>query len=118
MSYPGNDGPEDVQGGFNKALKMSWEHDSIKNVFHIFDAPGHGKDINDFYSDSYPAGSPEGFILQNQMKEFAKMKTNFTAIKVNNNCNKMIDVMKDNYNSAGELVMNITDLANACKFKS
>lgn len=58
----GGDFPEDVQGGFNKALNMKWAPDSVKQVFHIFDAPGHGKDICDG-GDDYPAGSPEGFKI-------------------------------------------------------
>jgi hypothetical protein len=41
---------------------MKWAPDSVKQVFHIFDAPGHGKDICDG-GDHYPAGSPEGFKI-------------------------------------------------------
>ena len=67
----GADFPEDVQGGFNKALNMKWRKGSTKTAFHIADAPGHGKDIRDG-GDSYPNGSPEGFKLQDQMREFAK----------------------------------------------
>ena len=59
----GNDMPEDVQGGFHKALGMSWEPDSIRSVFHIADAPGHGKDICDDW-DNYPKGSPDGHRIQ------------------------------------------------------
>lgn len=59
----GGDFPEDVQGGFHKALNMKWDKDSIKFVFHIFDAPGHGKDICDG-GDDYPNGSPEGHKIQ------------------------------------------------------
>lgn len=74
----GGDMPEDVQGGYNKALGLSWQEESIKSAFHIADAPGHGKDINGGGSssfgtfDSYPNGSPEGFKIQDQMREFAK----------------------------------------------
>ena len=62
-SSPGNDWPEDVQGGLHKALGMSWEKDSIRSVFHIADAPGHGKDICD-WGDRYPDGSPDGHKIQ------------------------------------------------------
>ena len=55
----GNDLPEDVQGGFHKGLGMNWKSDSIKSIFHIADAPGHGKDICDYW-DRYPKGSPDG----------------------------------------------------------
>lgn len=55
----GGDFPEDVQGGFHKALGMDWSANSIKQAFHIFDAPGHGKDICP-HGDDYPKGSPDG----------------------------------------------------------
>ena len=88
----GNDLPEDVQGGFNKALQLSWGADSIKQTFHIADAPGHGKDITgddssqkmfSFAYDNYPNGSPDGFKLQDQMREFAARGIGFTFVKVN-----------------------------------
>lgn len=56
----GGDFPEDVQGGFHEALKQDWEENSVKMAFHIFDAPGHGKDICPDAGDSYPGGSPDG----------------------------------------------------------
>ena len=58
----GNDMPEDVQGGFHKALGMSWDPHSIKSIFHIADAPGHGREMCDGY-DRYPNGSPAGYKL-------------------------------------------------------
>ena len=39
---------------------------------------------------------------------------NFTFVKVNEHCDKMIKVMQDNFNPSG-LTMHVTDLANACK---
>ena len=95
---------------------MAWDPTSIKTVFHIFDAPGHGKDICDT-GDDYPAGSPEGFKIQDQMQEFARMKINFTCVKVNESCNKMINVMRDSYQQGG-MALNVTDLASACQTKS
>ena len=68
----GFDLPEDVQGGFQHALGMKWEADSIKSVFHIADAPGHGKDIynpkSSWCSDRYPNGPPTGYKIQDQMR--------------------------------------------------
>ena len=58
----GCDFPEDVQGGYNKALNLTWRSGSIKTAFHIADAPGHGKDICD-WGDDYPKGSPDGFKI-------------------------------------------------------
>ena len=56
----GGDFPEDVQGGFYEALRQDWLDNSVKMAFHIFDAPGHGKDICPTGGDSYPSGSPDG----------------------------------------------------------
>ena len=63
----GADLPEDVQGGLNKALGLSWSADSVKSSFLIADAPGHGKDICAINAgcmgDHYPNGSPDGFKI-------------------------------------------------------
>lgn len=51
------------------------------------------------------------------MKEFARRKITFTAVKVNESCNLMIDVMKKSYDSCGMQLV-VTDLAKACSTKS
>ena len=56
----------------------------------IADAPGHG-----YYSgsDNHPNGSPEGHKLEELMANLAYKKIHFTFVKLDDNCNKMIDVM-------------------------
>jgi len=94
----GRDWPEDVQGGLNQALKASWSANSIKQAFLIADAPGHGVDISgDPVCDEYPKGSPDGFKIGDQMREFANRKINFTIVKVNEDCNLMFNVMQNAY---------------------
>merc|ERR1712013_479335 len=112
----GADFPEDVQGGFNKVFGLNWSKDSVKTCFHIADAPGHGEDICEC-GDSYPKGSPDGYKLQDQMREFAKRKITFTFVKVNTSCELMIKVMKENYNVSGT-DMNVSDLAQAVATKT
>lgn len=85
---------------------MVWTPESIKQAFHLFDAPGHGSDICDG-DDSHRAGSPDGFKIQDQMKEFSDRGIEFTVIKVNNRCEKMIRVMESCYNINGRK-LNIT----------
>lgn len=51
------------------------------------------------------------------MRQFAKDKIHFTFVKVNEQCNKMIGVMRDNYDPLG-MNLNVTDLASACQTKS
>ncbi len=48
------------------------------------------------------------------MAEFARRKINYTAVKVNESCNAMIDAMKKSY---GENMI-VNDLAQACQTKS
>jgi len=48
------------------------------------------------------------------MKEFAKQKITFTAVKVNESSNQMIKVMRENYDSVGPLKFIVTDLSKAC----
>lgn len=95
---------------------MVWTPESIKQAFHLFDAPGHGTDICDG-DDSHRAGSPDGFKIQDQMKQFSDRGIEFTVIKVNNRCEKMIRVMESCYNINGRK-LNITDLSDACAKKS
>ncbi len=52
------------------------------------------------------------------MVEFATRKINFTAVKVNEQCNKMIDVMTKSFNSVGGLALVVNDLSQACATKS
>ena len=96
----------------HKALGMSWEKDSIKSIFHIADAPGHGEGMGG-WGDRYPKGSPDGHKLSDQMRMIASFGINFTFVKVNACTDVMIKLMKENYEPSG-LHMNVTDLANAC----
>ena len=52
------------------------------------------------------------------MAEFARKKINFTAVKVNDQCNAMIKVMQDSYASVGGAKMILNDLSHACQTKS
>ncbi|GMT02174.1 hypothetical protein PENTCL1PPCAC_24348 [Pristionchus entomophagus] len=57
----GGDTPEDVFGGIDKALNLPWsENCGTKVIFHICDAPCHGKEFHSGIGDDYPAGDPKG----------------------------------------------------------
>lgn len=93
-----------------------WTAGSTRQAFLICDAPGHGSDICEF-GDSYPGGSPDGFKIQDQMKKFAQMDVNFSIIRVNRNVDKMIGVMKANYDSDARK-LEVQDLEKAVLTKS
>ena len=109
----GGDWPEDVVGGMRKCLDQDWLLDSKKQVFHIFDAPCHGNKYHSGFGDSYPKGSPEGLELEPLMREFASKKIGYTCVKLNEDCNKMIDIMKENHSE-----LTVTDLAKASQTKT
>ena len=91
---------------------MSWGTDSVKSIFHIADAPGHGEGMGGS-GDRYPKGSPDGHKLTDQMRMIAGFGIHFTFVKVNDGCDKMIKLMKENYDPSG-LTMHVSDLAHAC----
>ena len=77
-------------------LLEDWTEDATKQVFMITDAPPHGNHLHDSTClDEYPAGSPDGLVFEDLMKEFKKREIEFNVIKSNTNCNRMIEVMKE-----------------------
>jgi len=52
------------------------------------------------------------------MREFSNRGINFTFVKINEACEKMIGVMKENYKGLNDRLLTVTDLANACKTKT
>ena len=109
----GGDWPEDITGGLRTCLDQEWSVASKKQVFHIFDAPCHGNKYHSGHGDSYPKGCPKGLVLEDLMKEFADRNISFTAIKLQKDTEKMINIMSKSHG-----FMEVTDLANAEKTKS
>ena len=64
----GGDGPEDVAGGFDNALKQDWQANSKYAIF-ITDAPCHGTKYHDYGpdNDDYPKGDPKGRLIEKQI---------------------------------------------------
>lgn len=108
----GMDLPEDVAGGFRKCLDQKWTAGSERQVFHIFDAPCHGKTYHDQHDD-YPNGDPHGLKIEDLMAEFYKKGISFTCIKLNDMSDKMMGIMKKHHPD-----LHITDMAEAVKGKS
>lgn len=51
------------------------------------------------------------------MKEFARRNINFSVIRVNNSVDKMVQVMRNNYDNNG-LKLNVSDLEKSIATKS
>ena len=83
-------------------------------MFLICDAPCHGKQYQDKgVDDSYPKGCPNGLKLETLMNTMHKMNIGFTCIKLEESCNKMIQLMKQYH---PETV--VTDLTGAVATKT
>jgi hypothetical protein len=96
---------------------MEWSPNSTKQIFLICDAPGHGRDIADEWQDNYPGGSPDGLVITEQMKILAARKINFSIIKVNNSCDKMIKVLESSFNTSS-MTLSVQDLSKEILIKT
>ena len=104
----GGDTPEDVTGGLNEGLKLSW---SAKAKFTIFiaDAPCHGKKYHD-EADDYPKGCPNGLILEDLIKEYARREITFSVMKITTLTDKMFKIMNESYKEVANTEIQINDL--------
>ena len=82
-------------------------------MFLICDAPCHGNKYHDGLYDNYQNGDPNGLHIEALMEKFCEKKIAFTVIKLDSNCNKMIEVMKKHHP-----LLTVTDLEKATKTKS
>jgi len=100
----GGDAPEDVQGALHQALNLSWmplEKQTIKLCFFVADAPCHGRQYHSS-NDDYPAGNPNGLVLEELVKEFSDREILLTCYKLTNETEKMYSIMEKAYQSGKE----------------
>uniref|UniRef100_A0A914Z546 Alpha-type protein kinase domain-containing protein n=1 Tax=Panagrolaimus superbus TaxID=310955 RepID=A0A914Z546_9BILA len=94
----GGDTPEDVFGGIEAALELPWSGQcGTKVIFHIADAPCHGKKYHD-RDDSYPMGDPKGRTETNLFKQITENGIDYYFGKINNSTDKMIKIFGEVYN--------------------
>jgi len=100
----GGDAPEDVQGALHQALNLSWmplEAQTIKLCFFVADAPCHGRQYHSS-NDDYPAGNPNGLVLEDLVKQFSDREILLTCYKLTNETEKMYSIMEKAYESGKE----------------
>jgi len=68
-AFGGNDAPEDMAGGIQKANGLSWNNPT-RIAFLIADAPCHGSEFHRL-ADSYPGGTP-GISIVNELRDLLK----------------------------------------------
>ena len=92
------DFPEDIAGALDKALKLSWRKNSTKYCLLIADAPCHGKKYsNKECKDDYPDGDPNGLNPEFLISDFAIKNITLYFIKINNDNDKMNEILNNCY---------------------
>jgi len=91
----GNDVPEDVLGGLDRAISLSWRSDLRFLVF-IGDAPCHGLKYHSL-EDAYPDGDPLGLTPESVLGQMRKKDIQFLFVKLSSDTNKMIEVFQGIY---------------------
>jgi hypothetical protein len=110
----GGDGPEDLAGGFENALKQQWKSKS-KYAILLADAPCHGTKYHDDSYDNYKGGDPKGRLVENQIRKFAERGIYFSCVKMTSYTDKMHKILNENYKAvmANGLGITFADLGHS-----
>ena len=85
----GGDPPEAVFDGLYTAYNMSWKAENLKMIFHILDAPPHGK-VYSTWEDDHPDGCPCG-KTESIMSKIKDKGIGYYIIPLNSCLNQMIN---------------------------
>ena len=97
VAQGGGDGPEDVVGGMNEVLKMSWNA-STRVLIHITDAPCHGTSYHSMHDD-FPQGDPSGVSPESLVEKLIKNRTHYYFVEISNYSQQMTDIFKKVYDN-------------------
>ena len=87
--WGGKDEPEAVFDGLKVAINdVNWRKKSIKFIYHILDAPNHGKKYNDIKEDKYEK-CPKNVNIEEILIKMRQKDIKYTIIKLNDS----IDIM-------------------------
>jgi hypothetical protein len=80
----GGDGPEAVLDGlYDSVYKISWRDRSLRYIFHIADAPGHGtRFTGGSGGDSFPSGCPCGRTIEEISAKMKEKKIRYKLLKI------------------------------------
>ncbi|CAG8675025.1 14577_t:CDS:2, partial [Dentiscutata heterogama] len=97
-AFGGGDFAEDVLGGLNAAItQMTWKG-GTRILFHIGDAPPHGKkfcDPSQFLDDDYPNGDPNGLTEKNVLQKMKLKKIAYVFGKIKSYTDTMNKIFRN-----------------------
>lgn len=102
----GDDCAEDVATGLFRALHMNWQDADVKIVFHIADAPAHGRAFHGArVSDRYPRGDPDGLDPRDSVEKMSFLNVHFTFVKIDECTDTMIEQFHNTYVQGGSFAV-------------
>lgn len=106
----GDDEAEDVANALYRMTRLTWEDSDICMVFHITDAPAHGRLFHtSCVSDRFPQGDPDGRDPRDSISEISDLGFHYTFIKITSSTDTMIDVFHNVWVGSGNFrVLSLT----------
>ena len=89
-AHGGGDGPEDVFGALKAATELEWAA-ATRFIFHIGDAPCHGKEFHGGVHDDYPEGDPMGLTAEELLRGVQSRNIQYTFGRICSGTDKMIE---------------------------
>ena len=94
-AFGGADEPEAVLDGINDVVNsISWRENSFKLLYHVIDAPPHGRDLNGGLKDNYTQGCPCGIKYRELLYDLRGKGIEYTIVSIGDHLDKMIDAFK------------------------
>jgi Alpha-kinase family/von Willebrand factor type A domain len=99
----GDDEPEDVLGGLQRALNASWKQ-KTRCIIHIADAPPHGRTLQnwpilgDFYPE--PGSEPHHLTHGPLLQQLIGLNINYALLRINNSTDRMAFTFFQAYSAA------------------
>jgi hypothetical protein len=88
----GDDSAEDVARAFYHVMALDWSDADVRMVFHIADAPAHGRMFHGpSVSDRFPEGDPEGIDPRTHLRSMCEQGFHYTFVKITSATDTMLD---------------------------
>lgn len=105
----GDDEAEDVAGALSQTLSLSWNTADIRMVFHIADAPAHGRLFHGLtVSDRFPRGDPDGLDPRDSILQMSRDGFYYTFVRITSATDTMLEVFHTVWMGSG--VFRVLDL--------
>lgn len=101
-AFGGGDECEDVFGGLFEVSQLDWSN-ITRVLFHICDAPCHGKRFHSNCEDYYPKGDPKGLKIEYLLQKIQKLNLNYFFADINSKTKLMIEEFNKSLNQDNKI---------------